>query len=136
MSIKSVFLIVNISFRNYKRYATLLLTTILVASCKSRTTKTTDRPNFIVIYTDDQKFDGIGINDNKIIKTPSIDAQAKRGIQFSKANVAFSLCSPSRAALMTGRYGSVNRVLGLNSTMNSDEVTLPMYLKDEGYHTA
>lgn len=94
------------------------------------------QPNFIVIYTDDQRFDGLGINNNQIIRTPNIDRFAKKGISFSNANVAFSLCSPSRAALLTGRYGSSNGVLELGSGLNEGEVTVAQYLKNAGYSTA
>jgi len=93
------------------------------------------QPNFIIIYTDDQRFDGIGFNNNKIIQTPNIDKIASRALNFTNANVAFSLCSPSRAALLTGRYGSHNGVLNLGSGFNEGEVTLAKYLKEEGYAT-
>lgn len=95
-----------------------------------------DKPNFIVIYTDDQRFDGIGVNNNQIIKTPNIDRMAKKGLQFSNANVVFSLCSPSRAALLTGRYGSSNGVLNLGSGLNEGERTVADYLRRNGYSTA
>ena len=98
--------------------------------------KQASKPNFIVIYTDDQRFDGIGVNNNEVIKTPNIDRMAKKGIQFKNANVAFSLCSPSRAALLTGRYGSSNGVLDLGSGFNIGEITLAQYLKKAGYVTA
>ncbi|MCF6358779.1 MAG: sulfatase-like hydrolase/transferase, partial [Draconibacterium sp.] len=60
----------------------------------------------------------------------------RKGIRFTNANVVFSLCSPSRAALLTGRYGSANGVLHLGSDLNDDEKTIASYLKQVGYNTA
>ena len=56
-------------------------------------------------------------------------------MQFSNANVAFSLCSPSRAALLTGRYGSNNGVLKLGSMLHKGEISVANRLKDAGYTT-
>ncbi len=93
-------------------------------------------PNIIFIYSDDQRQDAAGFNGNEIIITPELDRFAEKGIQFSNANVVFALCSPSRAALLTGRYGSANGVLHLNSDLNENEITIASYLKDAGYNTA
>ena len=93
-------------------------------------------PNIVIIYTDDQRHQTIGAEGNSIIITPTLDALAKRSLRFSNAHVAFALCSPSRAALLTGRYGSANGVLHLNSALNKSEVTLAQLLKDGGYETA
>ncbi len=93
-------------------------------------------PNFILIYTDDQRQDAAGFNQNDVIITPALDRMAEQGVRFSNANVVFSLCSPSRAALLTGRYGSANGVLNLGSRLNENEISLAKYLKDIGYHTA
>ena len=94
------------------------------------------RPNFIIIYTDDQRQDAVGFSGNHVIKTPSIDRMASKGMQFTNANVVFSLCSPSRAAVLTGRYGSANGVLHLDSDLNQNEKTIASYLKEVGYRTA
>ena len=94
------------------------------------------QPNIIVIYTDDQRYDAVGFNGNEKIITPAIDKIASRGIRFTNANVVFSLCSPSRAALLTGRYGSANGVLQLSSNLNAGEKTVATYLHNTGYQTA
>ena len=93
------------------------------------------RPNIIFIYSDDQRYDALGVNGNDVIITPELDKLARQGIRFTNANVVFSLCSPSRAALLTGRYGSANGVLQLNSDLNHDEKTVAQYLKESGYLT-
>jgi arylsulfatase A-like enzyme len=94
------------------------------------------QPNFIFICSDDQRFDGLGANGNKLISTPALDKLAEQSIRFTNAHVVFSLCSPSRAALLTGRYGSANGVLQLGSDLNPDEKTIAQVLQENGYATA
>ncbi|WP_373330776.1 sulfatase-like hydrolase/transferase [Salmonirosea aquatica] len=93
------------------------------------------KPNFIVILTDDQRFDALQANNNPVILTPNLDRLVKRGKNFTNAHVVFSLCSPSRAAVLTGRYGSANGVLELDSKLNPGEKTIANYLKAAGYYT-
>jgi arylsulfatase A-like enzyme len=85
--------------------------------------------------TDDQRYDAAGFSDNDIIRTPALDKFASQAMHFINANVVFSLCSPSRAAILTGRYGSANGVLELNSRLRDDEKTIAEYLQHEGYAT-
>ncbi|WP_162339904.1 sulfatase-like hydrolase/transferase [Cyclobacterium salsum] len=94
-----------------------------------------EKPNFIFIYSDDQRYDALGANGNPVIITPELDLLARQGIQFTNANVVFALCSPSRAAFLTGRYGSSNGVLELGSDLKQGEKTIAQYLKEEGYLT-
>ncbi len=98
--------------------------------------KAAKKPNIIFIYTDDQRLDALGAYDNDVIITPQIDALAQQGVRFNNANVVYALCSPSRAALLTGRYGSSNGVLHLEGPLNEGEVTVASYLKKAGYQTA
>lgn len=93
------------------------------------------KPNFIVILTDDQRFDALNANGNKAILTPNLDKLFSKGKRFTNAHVVFSLCSPSRAALLTGRYGSANGVLELDSKLKDGEKTVAQYLKEAGYFT-
>lgn len=94
-----------------------------------------DRPNFIVIYTDDQQYGGMGANNNDIVITPALDRLAEQGMRFTNARVVLPLCSPSRAALLTGRYGSANGVDELARGLNKGEVTFAQHLKRAGYRT-
>ena len=93
------------------------------------------RPNFIFIYSDDQRQDALGTNGNHVIITPALDKLARQGVRFTNANVVFALSSPSRAALLTGRYGSANGVLNLNSDLRPNEKSVSQYLHDKGYTT-
>ena len=62
------------------------------------------RPNIIIILTDDQGYGDVGFNGCKDIPTPNIDRIAKNGVVFRNAYVSYSVCAPSRAGLLTGRY--------------------------------
>ncbi len=119
-------------FGRYKINETLIVLSLLTAT---NVGAQNTRPNIIFIYTDDQRYDALGVNDNKVIITPELDKIAQQGIRFTNANVVFSLCSPSRAALLTGRYGSSNGSLQLNSDLNPDEKTVAQYLQENGYFT-
>lgn len=93
------------------------------------------RPNFLFVLTDDQRYDAIGCAGNRIIRTPAMDSVAARGIRFSNAFVTTSVCSASRAAILTGRYGSVNGVPGLGGGLREGERTFVPYIKEAGYRT-
>ncbi len=98
--------------------------------------KDTKRPNIIVIYTDDQRYDAVGYTSHGLVKTPNLDKVANRGMRFNQAYVTLSICSPSRAACLTGRYGSANGVMRVGSAeMKEGEKTFAHSLKDAGYRT-
>ena len=65
---------------------------------------TQDRPNIVVIFTDDQGYADLGCFGGKHVRTPRIDRMAAEGARLTSFYVAAPLCSPSRAALMTGCY--------------------------------
>ncbi|MAS96965.1 MAG: hypothetical protein CMO55_27555 [Verrucomicrobiales bacterium] len=95
-----------------------------------------DHPNILFIFTDDQRWDAMGCAGNDLIRTPNLDSIAARGTRFSNAFVTLSICSPSRAAALTGRYNSENGVTVVGKgTLNSDEVTFAHLLKKAGYQT-
>jgi len=100
-----------------------------------------ERPNFVVIFTDDQGYQDVGCFGAPKIKTPTLDRMAAEGMKFTDFYVAASVCSPSRAALLTGCYPTrtgVTRVLfprddtGLKPGMK----TIADVLKTRGYATA
>jgi arylsulfatase A-like enzyme len=96
-----------------------------------------DRPNVVMIVTDDQGFGDLGCNGNPRVRTPNIDRFAKQSIRLTNFHVC-PVCSPTRASLMTGRYnyrtGVVDTYLG-RSLMHADETTLAELLRDAGYRT-
>ena len=92
------------------------------------------KPNIVFIFTDDQRFDAIGAVD-ETIKTPNLDRLAARGTRYANAFVTLSICSPSRAAVMTGQYGSVNGVTTLGRRIADTSPLLPKLLRGAGYRT-
>lgn len=101
----------------------------------------TQRPNVVIILTDDQGYADVGVYGADGFETPHLDGLAREGMRFTSFYVPASICTPSRAALLTGRYPL--RV-GLPSVLfprerqglNPDEVTLAEVLRDQGYATA
>jgi arylsulfatase A len=98
------------------------------------------KPNVVIIFTDDQGYQDLGCYGSPRIKTPNIDKMAKGGIRFTDFYVTSSVCTPSRASLLTGKYSFGNGVGGVvfpdRKGMDSQQVTLAEVLKTAGYATA
>lgn len=97
-------------------------------------------PNIIVVFTDDQGWADLSSYGSKTIATPHLDQLAQSGIRFTDFYVASSVCSASRAALLTGRLPTHNGVTGVYFPdargMKPSEVTMAEVLKGSGYATA
>lgn len=96
-------------------------------------------PNIVLIYADDLGFGDLGCYGSRI-RTPNLDAMAREGVLFRQFCSASSVCSPSRAALLTGRYGvrtGVPTVLSPQDTtgLAEGETTIAQMLKPAGYQT-
>ncbi len=99
-----------------------------------------EKPNVILIFADDQGYQDLGVFGSPNIKTPNVDRLAKEGMKFTDFYSAASVCTPSRAALMTGCYPE--RVGGLpvlfprdTRGLNPTEQTIAEVLKANGYST-
>lgn len=121
--------------KNKCLYLVLFAFSILVISCKM---ESETPPNVIVILADDQRADYLGCAGHPIVKTPNIDALAKRGIQFTNAFATSAACTPSRTSILTGQYERKHGVtFGSNSELAVEAFakTYPMLLKKAGYYT-
>jgi len=101
------------------------------------------RPNIVLIVADDMGYGDCSCFGSETIRTPNIDAIARRGIRFTDFHSNGALCSPTRAALLTGRYQQRSGIEGVISAKNHRHVGLPFeertfaeVLKGAGYRTA
>ena len=112
---------------------TRLFPLILVVGCLHAA----DKPNILLIMTDDQGYWDTGVTGNPHIDTPKMDRIAKEGVQFTRFYAA-PVCAPTRAGVMTGRYylrtGLYNTRFG-GDTLGKDEITVAQLLKKAGYRT-
>ena len=93
------------------------------------------RPNIIFFLVDDQRYDMLSMMNHPFIETPNIDRLAKRGVYFKEAFVTTSLCSPSRASMITGQYAHKHDVIDNNSDLDPKTPTYPNELQKAGYNT-
>ncbi|MFE4469040.1 sulfatase [Leifsonia sp. NPDC056824] len=94
------------------------------------------RPNVVMILTDDHASHAIGAYGSVVNATPRIDEIARRGALFQNCFVTNSLCSPSRASILTGTYSHVNGVTTLETPIDASQPTFVSQLKAAGYRTA
>ena len=119
-----------------------ILTCLLAVFFLAVKTSSAAKPNFIIIFADDQGYGDLSCFGSKTIRTPNIDRIAKEGRKFTSFMVASPVCTPSRSALLTGCYpkrvGMHQHVLFPSSTkgLNPKEHTIADHLKSQGYATA
>lgn len=104
-----------------------------------------ERPNFLFIYTDDQRYDALGVVQREQgdkarfpwFQTPHLDRLAAEGVRFRHAFVVQSLCTPSRSAFLTGQYGHQNGVINNRTPFPSENIPLTWshLLRQAGYAT-
>jgi arylsulfatase A-like enzyme len=92
-----------------------------------------DRPNFIFILVDDQRWDHLSCMDHPFLETPNMDRLAEEGVLFENAFVTTSLCSPSRASFLTGLYAHTHGVQNNLTPWDDGNVTFLEFLGSAGY---
>ncbi|MGL6096214.1 MAG: sulfatase-like hydrolase/transferase [Fimbriiglobus sp.] len=113
-------------------------------SAKSPAPAPAKKPNFLFVYSDDHRWDAVGAVQNEHgdrarfpwFRSPHLDRLAAGGVRFRNAFVTLSLCSPSRAAFLTGRYNHINGITNNSKPFPTDSVTHATLLREAGYKTA
>ena len=103
-----------------------------------------DKPNFLFVYTDDQRWDAMSVVQKEQgekgrfpwLQTPNMDRLAAEGVRFRNAFVTLSLCAPSRAAFLTGRYNHANGVANNHTSFPVENASHATALHAAGYLTA
>ncbi|MFY0598192.1 MAG: sulfatase [Cyclobacteriaceae bacterium] len=115
---------------------TILLVVTLLSSCTGKLEK---KPNIIFIMSDDHTTQAFGTYGSRLASlnpTPTLDRLAENGVVFDNAYCTNSICTPSRATIMTGQYPQTNGVLDLDGRLNETKQFLPKEMKALGYETA
>lgn len=131
--------------RNIKFIPICAVLLFLLWSTSCTPDKEARKPNFVIIFTDDQGYQDLGCFGSPTIQSPHIDKMAEEGIKLTSFYVAAPLCTPSCAALMTGSYPTrINMAEGVDfpvlldadsKGLNPDEITIAEVLKSVGYKT-
>lgn len=114
---------------------------LIVAACQRRPTPSEEnlRPTFknvVFIIGDDHSAEVIGAYGNKVVRTPSLDRMASKGVMFTRAYVNSPVCSPSRQSILTGRYPHATGVSLLESSFPEEQITIADHLAPKGIKTA
>ena len=121
-----------------QRCMLLTLLTTLVLAASSLTLHAAERPNVIIVLTDDQGYADLSLHGNPVLQTPHMDRLATTGVQFDQFHVT-PMCTPTRGAMLTGVHPLFN---GANSTkhgrhsLRPELPTMPETFADAGYRTA
>ncbi len=95
-----------------------------------------ERPNIILCMSDDQGWGDVAYNGHPVLRTPHLDQMSREGIRFDRFYSTSPVCSPTRAACLTGRHPYRQGVLFANvGKLKAEEITLPEVLGEQGYAT-
>ncbi|MEZ4675238.1 MAG: sulfatase-like hydrolase/transferase [Caldilineaceae bacterium] len=96
----------------------------------------TTRPNILFIMSDDHAAHAMSCYGSRINRTPNLDRIANGGMRFNNCFCTNSICTPSRASILTGTYNHINNVTTLSTPMDNRLQTFPKLLQEVGYQTA
>ena len=116
--------------------ALLLASLFACAQLRLRPPDKSAPPNILFIMSDDHAISAVSAYGSELIETPNIDRIAAEGIRFTNSFVTNSICAPSRAVMLTGRYSHLNGLRDNRDTFDGSQQTLPKLLQQGGYQTA
>lgn len=120
-----------------KSFFTLfVLEALAVAHFSSHSWSAESRPNILFIFTDDHAYQAISAYGSRLNKTPNIDRIAQQGMRFDRCYVTNSICGPSRACILTGKYSHKNKYYVNDKEFDGAQQTFPKLLQQAGYQTA
>lgn len=127
--------------RQFKLTLIGMFSLLLFFSCKEGKKETTEKeskspPNIVFIMSDDHAYQAISAYGYGLNETPHIDAIADNGIRFERAFVNNSLCAPSRASIISGKYSGNSSVQEIGDIFDGSQTTFPKQLQKAGYQTA
>ncbi|OJW25029.1 MAG: sulfatase [Planctomycetales bacterium 71-10] len=97
------------------------------------------RPNIVFLFSDDHAYQAVGAykDPRNLLETPNLDRIAREGVRFDRCLVPNSICGPSRATVLTGKYSHLNGFYNnANSRFDGNQATFPKLLQAAGYQTA
>lgn len=95
-----------------------------------------EQPNILFIFSDDHAYQAVSAYGSGLNKTPNIDRLATEGVRFDRCYVTNSLCGPSRACILTGKYSHKNGFCTNRDVFDNRQTTFPTLLQQSGYQTA
>lgn len=114
-----------------KKLVLFFLMVLVFAACQQK-----KQYNILYIMSDDHAYQAISAYDGTLNETPNIDRLAQEGILFDNAFCTNSICAPSRAVVLTGKFSHLNGHIDNNVSFDGSQVTVPKLLKKAGYQTA
>src|SRR5947209_7982190 len=117
------------SVANLLRFAAGCGAILLAATISAQEAR---RPNVVFVLTDDQRWDTISLNERSQVKTPNIDRLGREGVYFRNSFCTTSLCSPSRASILSGLYAHSHGVLNNFTEYPNDLPSFPRELQAAG----
>jgi N-acetylglucosamine-6-sulfatase len=114
----------------------VLFAAVMIGSAGVAPSAEDERLNIVFILIDDQRYDAFSFMGHPFLETPNLDRLADRGVVFDNTFVTTSLCSPSRASILTGQYAHRHQVLANRIRLDPSTPTFATVLRDTGYETA
>ena len=130
---------VRCSRHNFLKTAGLVLVVLVLQSCISRLSTYRKQPNILFIMSDDHAANAISCYGSHLagsVSTPNIDRIAEKGIRLNRTFCTNSICTTSRASILTGKYGHHNGVVTLDDNFDRNQPNVAKYLQKAGYETA